>query len=441
MKRLHETGPRSRSRAIRLLIGFSARATLFCLASMAGWAQNFTQRGYLETDLTAFPQTAPDDSSNFVGNAIFRWDLAYKLTPWLTFSGGIEAQTDTHLETERTFHLDWQDRGLLRPAFDLRSFKATVHKGIFTADLGKQFIRWGTADILNPTDVFAPRDYMNVVDNDFLGVLGARAVVEGGGYSVDMVVTRFTPSRMPLLDERWTVLPPDLTQPIENAATHFPGGADYGVRVKHVARAFEASASFFEGYNNLPLLASPSAVPAPGVSSGSLPTTIYIERFYPKIRMYGADAAVPFQWFTLKMEAAYFQGLTTQDLSAPRSDDYLLYVTQLERQVGEWTFVGGYAGQAVTEARGAIDFDPQRGLTRAFLGRIGYNIDSRRSIAFEGAERQNGAGTWLRAEYSHLLGSHWRATAEAVVIAGDSTDFLGQYHRNSNFILKIRYSF
>jgi hypothetical protein len=432
MKRLYETGSKLRSGAIRLLIGLPARAALLCLVCIAARAQNFTQRGYLETDLTGFPQTAPDDSSTVVGNATFRWDLAYKLTPWLTFSGGIEAQTDTHLETERTFHLDWQDRGLLRPAFDLRSFKATIHKGIFTADLGKQFVRWGTADILNPTDVFAPRDYLNVVDNDFLGVLGARAVVEGGGYSVDMVVTRFTPSRMPLLDERWTVLPPDLTQPIENAATHYPGGAQYGARVKHVARAFEASASFFEGYNNLPLLGSPSSLASPA---------IYVERFYPKIRMYGADAAIPLPWVTLKMEAAYFQGRGAQDLSAPRSDDYFLYVAQLERQVGEWTFVGGYAGQTVTEARGAIDFDPQRGLTRAFLGRIGYNIDARRSIAFEGAERQNGEGTWVRAEYSHLLGSHWRATAEAVVIAGDSTDFLGQYHRNSNFILKIRYSF
>jgi hypothetical protein len=432
MRRWQEARSNLRSRGIRFPIGLLARAALVCLVFTTARAQDFTQRGYLETDLTAFPQTTANDSSNFVGNATFRWDLAYKLTPWLTFSGGIEAQTDTHLETERTLHLDWQDRGLLRPAFDLRSFKATVHKGPLTVDLGKQFVRWGTADILNPTDVFAPRDYLNVVDNDFLGVLGARAVVEGGGFSVDMVVTRFTPSRMPLLDERWTVLPPDLTQPVENAATYFPGGAQYGVRAKHVARTFETSASFFEGYNNLPLLGSPATLASP---------VIYVERFYPKIRMYGADAAVPFRWFTLKVEGAYFQGLTAQDSSAPRSDDYLLYVAQLERQVGEWTFVGGYAGQAVTESRGAIDFDPQRGLTRAFLGRIGYNIDSRRSIAFEGAERQNGEGTWLRAEYSHLLGSHWRATAEASLIAGDSTDFLGEYHRNSNFILKIRYSF
>jgi hypothetical protein len=405
---------------------------VWVLLCATAWAQDFTQRGYLETQLTAFPETTSDDASHFVGNAIFRWDLSYKLTPWLTFSGGIEAQTDTHLETERAFHLDWQDRGLLRPAFDLRSFKATIHKGHFTADVGKQFIRWGAADILNPTDRFAPRDYLSVVDSDFLGVLGARAVVEGGDNSIDMVVTRFTPSRMPLLDERWTVLPPEVSQPIENAATHFPGGAQYGVRAKHIGRNFEASASFFEGYNHVPLLGSPSTVISP---------VIYVERFYPKIRMYGADAAVPLRWFTVKVEGAYFQAVATQDPFTPRPDDYLLYVAQVERQKGEWTFVGGYAGQAVTVARSVVDFDPERGLTRAFLGRASYNIDSRRSVAIEGTERQNGAGTLVRAEYSYLLGAHWRATAEAILIAGDSTDFLGQYHRNSNFVLKVRYSF
>jgi hypothetical protein len=407
------------------------KAVWFLLCATA-LAQDFTQRGYLETQLSAFPETTPNDDSHFIGGAIFRWDLSYKLTPWLTFSGGIEAQTDTHLQTERTLHLDWQDRGLLRPALDLRSFKATIHKSHFTVDLGKQFIRWGTADILNPTDRFAPRDYLSVVDNDFLGVLGARVIVEGGGNSIDLVATRFTPSRMPLLDERWTVLPEELSQPIENAATHFPGGGQYGARVKHIGRAFEASASFFDGYQHVPLLGSPSTVASP---------VIYVEHFYPKIRMYGADSAISLPWFTLKVEGAYFQARAPQDPLAPRPDDYILYVAQAERQVGEWTFVGGYAGQAVTVARGEVAFDPERGLTRAFLGRAGYNIDSRRSIAFQVAERQNGAGTWVQAEYSYLLGAHWRATAEAVAIAGDSTDFLGQYHHNSYFSLKIRYSF
>jgi len=47
-----------------------------------------------------------------------------------------------------------------------------------------------------------------------------------------------------------------------------------------------------------------------------------------------------------------------------------------------------------------------------------------------------------RAHKAHcFIGSHWRATLGAVIIDGAPTDFLGQYHRNSSAILKIRYSF
>ena len=61
-------------------------------------------------------------------------------------------------------------------------------------------------------------------------------------------------------------------------------------------------------------------------------------RTYPELRLYGGDAAVPLPWFTVKGEAAYFTS------STPGAEEYALYVIQLERQVKEWSFVGGYAG-------------------------------------------------------------------------------------------------
>ena len=75
------------------------------------------------------------------------------------------------------------------------------------------------------------------------------------------------------------------------------------------------------------------------------------------------------------------------------------------------------------------------------MGRSGYTIDANRSVAFEAAIRQNGAGTWARAEYSQMIGAHWRATVGASWIRGNQDDFLGQYRRNSHFTLAMRYSF
>jgi hypothetical protein len=53
-------------------------------------------------------------------------------------------------------------------AGEVRRLSATAHKGPLTFEAGKQFIRWGKTDIVTPTDRFAPRDYLTVVDNDFL---------------------------------------------------------------------------------------------------------------------------------------------------------------------------------------------------------------------------------------------------------------------------------
>jgi len=400
------------------------------VVSLSG--QTFEQKGFIETDFFGFPQTAPNDSGRFVGDALVRWDASYQPVPWFTLSGGLEAQTDTHGETEKSFRFDFQDRGLLRPAFELRSLKVTLHRGHFTADIGKQFVHWGQADILNPTDRFAPRDYLNVVDSGVIGVFGARVNAEYHGTSVDLIWTPiFTPSRIPLIDQRWALLPPDAPARVENAGTVFPGGGQYGARVNHIGHGYEVSVSMFEGYNHLPLL-----IPISDIAS----QTLYVQRFYPKIRTYGTDAAIPLRFVTLKTEAAFFDSRETS-VNAPRSDSYILWVAQLERQVRQWVIAGGYAGQTVLDYRYPIYFDPERGLTKTFLAKAVYNLDAPTSFSLETATRQNGRGTWTTAEYSRQLANHWRMIGGITVIAGNRNDFLGEYHRNSFGVLRIRYSF
>jgi hypothetical protein len=114
---------------------------------------------------------------------------------------------------------------------------------------------------------------------------------------------------------------------------------------------------------------------------------------------------------------------------------------QLERQAGEWFFVGGYAGQVITRPGAAASFSPARGFTRAFVARAGYTIDVNRSLTLEGVARQNGRGVWLKAEYTQAFGQHWRATAGFAWIRGDASDFLGQFQRNSHGLVALRYSF
>lgn len=395
-----------------------------CIAS----GQGFTQRGFLESDLTLYPETAPNDSGHAVNESLLRYEVSYKVRPWLTLSGSADARFDTHQQVERALHLDWQDRSRRRPAFSAREFNATISKGRFTAGLGKQFVRWGKADILNPTDRFAPKDYLSVVDPDFLAILAARVVYDTGTDSITLISQpRFTPSRTPLFNQRWAItngVPAGIAFNDEGAL--FPGRSAFGARWNRLGSGYEFSASFYDGFNYLP------------VFQGALNpygTAIDFVRRYPALRLYGADAAIPERWATVKTEVAYY---TSPD---KQQDEYVIYVIQLERQIKELSIVAGYAGDAVTARSPALQFSPERGFARSVLARAQYTIDTNRSLSLEAAVRQNGEGSWVRSEYSQAFGQHWRLTAGFTWIRGDAGDFIGQYYRNSFGLLALRYSF
>lgn len=398
------------------------------LMLLAFLGQQFEQRGFIENRTVAYPQTAPNDSAHVVDEMLLREEASYKFTPWFTLSGAFDARTDSHRQTARDGVVDADDRSILRPALSLRRLSATVHKGKVTAEIGRQFIRWGKTDILNPTDRFAPKDYLSsVVDSDFLGVTAARFTVESGGNTVDLVWQPwFTPSRTPLLNQRWTALPAEAAGlPLRDAGAVYPGGSQYGARWNHVGSGYEYSLCFFDGRQNLP---SFDAIFTPPDFS------IQFTRTYPQLRLYGGDAAVPLPWLTIKGEAAYFTS------STPGAEEYALYVIQLERQVKEWSLVAGYAGSVVTrDAASPLQFAPDRGFAKSFVGRAGFTIDANRSLAVETAVRAD--GSFVRFEYSQLYGQHWRATGGVAWIRGDMTDFLGEYRRNSYASLAIRYSF
>jgi hypothetical protein len=398
------------------------------LLLLALLAQNVEQRGFIENRTLLYPQDAPNDSAQAVNQSLFRWEGSYKPSPWLKVSGSFDARFEAHRQVDRELRLDLDDRRTQRPALALRQLSATIHKDKVTAELGRQIIRWGKTDILTPTDRFAPRDYVSsVVDSDFLGVTAARVTVAGANNSLDMIWQPwFTPSRTPLLNQRWTALPSELNGiAILDAGTRYPGRGQYGARWNHIAPGYEYSLSYFDGFNSLPQFDAQFDPRAAAVRT---------QRFYSNMRMYGADTAIQLPWVTVKGEAGYF---TT---STPGAQDYVLYVFQVERQVKEWSLVGGYAGEAVTSgADNPLRFTPDRGFANSFVGRAALTVDVNRSLVVESAVRSG--GSFVRFEYSQTFGQHWRVTPGVAWIRGSANDFLGQYHRNSYLSLALRYSF
>jgi hypothetical protein len=389
-------------------------------------AQTFSERGYLETRLTLYPETAQNDSGHAVFESLLRYEPSWKPKPWFKLNASFDARVDTHDQVDRSLHPNWPDRSIERPALSVRRLSAIVSHGKFTAEIGKQFVRWGKADILNPTDRFAPKDFLSVIDTQVLAITAARLTYNTGSDSFDFVWQPFfTPSRTPLLDQRWTVLPATLDGvALHDSGSVIPGRSSFGGRWNHVGAGYEFSLSYYDGFNHLPLFDASLGV-----------TGIDLRRVYPSLRLYGGDAAIPLRWFTVKTEIAWFSSPKNQE------DEYVLYVLQFERQIRELTLVGGYAGDVITSRSGALQFSPERGFARAFLERAMYQIDPNRSVSLDVDVRQNGRGSFVRFEYSHAFGQHWRATAGFAWLRGSEGDFLGQYHRNSHGILALRYSF
>ena len=408
----------------------------FVLTAAPAAAQTFAQRGFVDGRGFLFPQDAPNDPTNVVGDLLVREEVFAKAADWLQFAAGVDLRANSHDQVDASWRVDFTDRGLQRPAISIRRLAATMSRGPVTIDIGKQFIRWGKADVVTPTDWFAPRDFINVVDNEFLGVTGARGVVQTGAHTFDAVWVAFlTPSRIPLLDQRWTAVPAAAAGVnLVDAGGSYPAGSQFGFRWSRTGGSIDYSLSVFDGFNHLPninpLPRLPPAAPVPPAAP-----TVLVQRIYPEQRSYGGDAAIPTRLFTIKGEAAYFTS------STPATDDYVLYVVQLERQTGEWVFVGGYAGEAVTQNRAQVSFSPVRGTAKSFVGRASYTIDPNRSAAFETAVKQDGHGVYVKGEYSQARGDHWRVTFSGVVIAGEPDDFLGQYNHNSHVTADLRYSF
>lgn len=386
-----------------------------CLAAYpaSAPAQVVTQRGFVDVDLFAFPQQAPNDDTRLVADLLAREEVFATPAPWLRFAAGVDFRANSHDEVDDSWAFDVDDRTVRRPRLSLRRASVTLTHHAFTLDAGKQFVRWGRTDVVTPTDRFAPRDFVTVFDSEFLAVSGARATVASSAGALEAVATRFTPSRLPLADQRWNAFPT-----ASELQRVFPDRVQLGVRFNHTGTGFDWAASYFDGNNYLPSLDAAGIV-------------------FPPMRMAGGDIAVPTRWVTIKAEGAYFAS------SSPTTDEYVLYVVELERQAGEWVFDGGYAGEAVTNRRSLLPdaFAPDRGTARSIIGRASYTIDVNQSLAVEAAVHTGGDGEYAKLEYSRARGQHWRTTFSGVAVLGHTGDFLGQYHRNSHATAALRYSF
>src|SRR5882762_1714814 len=131
----------------------AALAMLFCaFVTDECVGQGLSHLGYLETEVTTYPQTAPGDSGLWIGQSLLRYEPSYKLNSGFQVQASFDARVDTHRQAQRNWDLSFWDRTTQWPAFAVRRLSASYSRGPLSLELGKQIVRWGKTDILNPTD-------------------------------------------------------------------------------------------------------------------------------------------------------------------------------------------------------------------------------------------------------------------------------------------------
>jgi hypothetical protein len=205
---------------------------------------------------------------------------------------------------DRKTHVDW-----MQATWFLRTERVDLR-------VGKQKIRWGKADGINPTDFFTPIDYtvlLPLEEDRYESIPAIRADLHvNETNSVSLVAARgFMPTRIP--SQKPSPFP---------VRDDEPSDWQIGVRWLRTGERLDWSLSAFHGDSTLPLL---HAEPSGGST---------FVRHYARLDALGADIARNFGGFGFRAEAAYYRRRAEGGRQSAASG-YML-VAGVDRSLDNW---------------------------------------------------------------------------------------------------------
>ena len=438
---------------MRRAVGQSIALLTCCLLAPWAYSQNSWEYGGFFQEAGRIYAQTPNPSDAYAEGLghLQIWGRA-PISNTFSFRGVFDARIDTHGNVDRHEWLDVAQRGLKQPAGSLSELYLDAKLGRFDLRLGKQRVRWGRADGFNPTDNMTPYDYLVTFDEERLSVPALKADVYFARTNLETVWLPFyTPTRIPLLGQRWfprlpssvPIVPPSGTEPVvadlvyEDLAGPLPartfGNGQWGMRLNQVLPRGEFSISYFDGFDDLPYF-RPDVAIIPNPASERPKTLVSLNREYYRIRVAGVDFASQIGPIGIRGEAAYF------DQTDPRNLDHLLFVIGVDKQWGDWFAIVQYAGQNLNGRVSDTAVFPDLALRSTLMCRVGRTIGPSRTLELSGAIRLLDGDFVLRPVYSLALSNRWRMKIGATIFAGSPNSYFGQFRDSSYLDLRLTYS-
>jgi hypothetical protein len=400
---------------------------------------------------TSFETTA-NDRHLVVDEGIVQLEWARKLGAWGATKLVVEFRDDD-FGYNRGLHFQIPETSQRRSYLGVREATFSARRGPLEVTLGKQIYAWGTADAFNPTDNLNPYDYLDILDNEKLGVWSASARLSLGRSSlVFAVVPFFTPSRLPLPRSRWTPPVPtgfvavadDPVQPDQDI-----GATQYAARLRTTVAGWDVSVSYYDGFDHTLSFRQSAFQVAPGVFIPRLTPV------YSRVKVPGLDFSTTFGKLEVHGEGAFrliesngrdhrFQGIAgvnyTQDVGL-RWLDQMIFVVEYGRE----TVLRRIRHSGVIEKDKSPlvgDLLANSGFRDAIVGRIQAKLTEDTSLKLSGiADLAVTPSYYVQFKGNHRITDAVHVEAGLDFLTGKPDTFWGRWRNNDRFFLVLRYLF
>ena len=418
-----------------LLVG----AALFLMLATRASAQDVRVTGHLETDHIAYFEPRETDRRAGRNEMLAQLDGLVSFGRTLRLVGSVELRSDFANHARDRLFVDELYAEVVYGKFDLRA--------------GRQVISWGKTDLVNPTDHLSPRDFTDPLESEDerIGVFAVRPRVQWGPLQWEgAIVPVFTGSTMPGRRSRWSPpLPPraqnpsrpeqmmrfdyELMPPRKPATTL--ANMQYATRLSGSVRGWDVSASYFDGWDDVPRLGTEVSISDTGIGK------VRITPEHLRKRAAGGDVATVVGPFTVRAEAAYVK---PDPLQGP---DHFQYVLGAERTFGDMMGSGGtfvlvqWIQSVLPGDFEAAPLDFNYLFQKATMARVQHNVTAAAQIVVEGLYEWKRGGYYLQPAASYRFGSQVRVEALVDLLGGREGEFFGLFADNKRFQFRVRYSF
>jgi len=396
-------------------------------------------------------EQAPNDHQQVVDEWALQLEWERRLGTWGTAKIVGEFRDD---DFGFTRGLDFQipETTRQRSYLNLREATLRARDGPFELTLGKQIFAWGTADAYNPTDLLNPYDYLDVLDNEKIGVWSAAARAAAGPTSLTFaVVPFFTPSRAPLFRSRWTPVPPASFQTVVDDPVlpdQDASATQYAARLKSTFAGFDASVSYYDGFLHTEVFRQAAPIVTPGG------VFQHLTPVYTRVKVPGADFSTTIGRFELHTEIAAFfvesngrndrfqtiSGINyTQDFGW-KWFEQLIVVIEYARQT---TLRLVDARIVPSEGLPLVgDLLSDQAFRNAPIGRIQAKLTEDTVVKLSGiADLSSTRSYYLQLKAMHRITDAFHVEGGLDFLSGTSETFYGRWGHNDRFFLMLRYLF